>query len=174
MRFSFRLVGPVLSLLLLPALAAAEDGGVDGGPEDAGLEDAGTPEDAAVPDASAGDETSERCLDGYDRSYVTACDGKTVGAACTFRGGEVGQCAALRCLDAAGSPLAICVATTGMPAPPPVLRDAGLASDDPDSSTADDEAGGGGCSMAGASGVSALPWLALVVGLRRARRGAAR
>ncbi len=145
----------ILLALLLPAAAAAQDAG----PTDAG------PEDAAVPDASAGDETGERCLDGYDRSYVDACSGKSIGAVCTFPGGESGQCAALRCLDAAGQPIATCVATTGMPAPAPVLRDAGLAEGDAAPGTEVLGAEGGGCSVGAAPGALVWPWLVFVAAM---------
>ncbi len=160
MRLS-KLVGGLL--LLLPAAAAAQD---------AGTGDAGT-EDAAVPDASSGDETGERCLDGYDRSYVEACEGKAAGAVCTFRGGESGRCAALRCMSADGLPLAVCVATTGMPAPPPVLRDAGLASGDA-SAALDSVVGGGGCAVGAPFGTGLWPWLSIagLVGVVRRRRAA--
>lgn len=148
----------VPALLVLPTLSYAQDAGEP----DAGELDAG-PTDASAPDASDDGLTHERCLDGYDRSYVEACADKQPGAACTFPGGEAGQCAALRCLDEGAR--AICVTTRGQPAPPPDLGDAGSV-DAGAVSGAEPEAEGGGCGVS-PGGSSGLGLVALALLWRR-------
>lgn len=170
MRF-FSTLSIGLAAALVPALALAQDAGAsDAGPDAAvPLIDAGP-----VPDASPPDQTSERCLDGYDRTHVAACAGKEPGAPCTFPGGESGQCAALRCLEEGGR--ALCVATRGQPAPPPDLGDAGLADPSSDVDTGLEPIGGGGCGIAAGHASSALPVslaaFAMLCVLGRRRRGA--
>lgn len=139
--------------------------------QDAGPEDASTPSDAAGPDATASDETDERCLDGYDRDYIDACAGKQAGAECTFSAGASGQCASLRCLTPSGQPVLICVATTGMPAPPPRFLDAGLA--DPDASVPGGDStriSGGGCAVGASFSWGSLVWPGLALLALSARR----
>ncbi len=137
--------------------------------EDAGLEDASV-SDASGPDASADDVTQERCLDGYDRSYIEACSAKQPGAACRFPGGEPGACAVLRCVSAEGAPILLCVPTTGMPAPPPRLLDAGLADADAGRPEEFSGLGGGGCAVSAPFAWGSLLWPALALLAVRARR----
>lgn len=157
----------VALLSVTPQLAWAQDAGdLDAG--DAGGEvDAGP-----VPDASAGDETYERCLDGYDRGYLEACAGRDLGASCTFPSGETGACAALRCLDATGRAALICVATTGQPAPPPTASDGGPLPTGGDAGASAEPlvAEGGGCTSAPRMPSSLLLIALGALGVRRAVR----
>lgn len=169
MRTMWRSLSLVVVLSSLPALAWAQDAGAP----DAGEPDAAAPEDAGpVPDASAPDESGERCLDGYERSHIDACANRQAGASCTFPGGEGGQCALLRCTAADGSPLHLCVATTGQPAPPAVDADGGVIERGDGGSTQEGDASslqGGGCNGVGLE-PSALPLLAAFALLRRRAR----